>query len=57
MSEKPLTPLDIGLTPRCAIEAMSPDTPLTAAKRSPGFHSALSTVSHRTFEIGLRAWW
>ena len=61
MSEKPLTPIEIGLT--AAIVAIEGNEPLilTASgsdgDRLPGLpFGPFDAVSHRTFEIGLRAW-
>src|SRR5258708_8308060 len=61
MSEKPLTPIEIGLT--AAIVAIEGNEPLILTA-SPGEGDKLAglpfgpfdAVSHRTFEIGLRAW-
>src|SRR5258707_6202075 len=61
MSEKPLTPIEIGLT--AAIVAIEGNEPLIlTASSSDGDKLAglpfgpFDAVSHRTFEIGLRAW-
>src|SRR5213083_1300953 len=61
MSEKPLTPIEIGLT--AAIVAIEGNEPLIlTASGSDGDKLAglpfgpFDAVSHRTFEIGLRAW-
>src|SRR5262249_6697195 len=61
MSEKLLTPIEIGLT--AAIVALEGSEPLilTASSRDDGRLAGLpfgpfDAVSHRTFEIGLRAW-
>ena len=61
MSEKPLTPIEIGLT--AAIVAVDGNEPLIlTASGSDGDKLAglpfgpFDAVSHRTFEIGLRAW-
>jgi hypothetical protein len=61
MSEKPLTPIEIGLT--AAIVAIEGNEPLilTATGSEGGKLAGLpfgpfDAVSHRTFEIGLRAW-
>src|ERR1700682_842677 len=61
MSEKPLTPIKIGLT--AAIVAIEGNEPLIlTASSSDGDKLAglpfgpFDAVSHRTFEIGLRAW-
>src|SRR5947209_18954401 len=61
MSEKPLTPIEIGLT--AAIVAIEGSEPLIlTASGSDGDKLAglpfgpFDAVSHRTFEIGLRAW-
>jgi len=61
MSEKPLTPIEIGLT--AAIVAIEGNEPLilTASGSEGGKLAGLpfgpfDAVSHRTFEIGLRAW-
>ena len=61
MSEKPLTPIEIGLT--AAIIAIEGNEPLIlTASGSDGDKLAglpfgpFDAVSHRTFEIGLRAW-
>src|SRR5882757_10140427 len=61
MSDKPLTPIEIGLT--AAIVAIEGNEPLILT--SSGSNSdklaglpfgPFDAVSHRTFEIGLRAW-
>ena len=61
MSDKPLTPIEIGLT--AAIVAIEDNEPLIlTASGSDGHKLAglpfgpFDAVSHRTFEIGLRAW-
>jgi len=61
MSEKLLTPIEIGLT--AAIVAIEANEPLIlSASASEGDKLAglpfgpFDAVSHRTFEIGLRAW-
>jgi hypothetical protein len=61
MSDKPLTPIEIGLT--AAIVAIEGNEPLIlTASGSDGDKLAglpfgpFDAVSHRTFEIGLRAW-
>ena len=61
MSEKPLTPIEIGLT--AAIVAIEGNEPLIlTASGSDGDRLAglpfgpFEAVAHRTFEIGLRAW-
>src|SRR6476646_10086723 len=61
MSEKPLTPIEIGLT--AAIVAIEGNEPLVLiAQGSDGDKLAglpfgpFDAVAHRTFEIGLRAW-
>ena len=61
MSEKPLTPIEIGLT--AAIVAIEGNEPLIlTSSGSDGDKLAglpfgpFDAVSHRTFEIGLRAW-
>jgi hypothetical protein len=61
MSDKPLTPIEIGLT--AAIVAIEANEPLIlTASGSDGDRLAglpfgpFDAVSHRTFEIGLRAW-
>jgi hypothetical protein len=61
MSEKPLTPIEIGLT--AAIVAVDDDEPLIlTASAADGDKLAglpfgpFDAVAHRTFEIGLRAW-
>src|SRR5258708_35656033 len=61
MSERPLTPIEIGLT--AAIVAIEGNDPLMlTASSSDGDKLAglpfgpFDAVSHRTFEIGLRAW-
>src|SRR6202023_3563207 len=61
MSEKPLKPIEIGLT--AAIVAIEGNEPLilTATGSEGGKLAGLpfgpfDAVSHRTFEIGLRAW-
>ena len=61
MSEKPLTPIEIGLT--AAIVAIEGNEPLIlTASGSEGDRLAglpfgpFEAVAHRTFEIGLRAW-
>jgi hypothetical protein len=61
MSDKPLTPIEIGLT--AAIVAIEDSEPLIlTASGSDGDKLAglpfgpFDAVSHRTFEIGLRAW-
>ena len=61
MSEKPLTPIEIGLT--AAIVAIEGNEPLIlTSSGSDGDRLAglpfgpFDAVSHRTFEIGLRAW-
>ena len=61
MSDKPLTPIEIGLT--AAIVAIEDNQPLIlTASGSDGHQFAglpfgpFDAVSHRTFEIGLRAW-
>ncbi len=61
MSDKPLTPIEIGLT--AAIVAIEDNEPLIlTASGSDGDKLAglpfgpFDAVSHRTFEIGLRAW-
>ena len=61
MSEKPLTPIEIGLT--AAIVAIEGNEPLIlTASGSDGDKLAglpfgpFDAVAHRTFEIGLRAW-
>jgi hypothetical protein len=61
MSDKPLTPIEIGLT--AAIVAVDGNEPLIlTASGSDGDKLAglpfgpFDAVSHRTFEIGLRAW-
>ena len=61
MSEKPLTPIEIGLT--AAIVAIEGNEPLIlTASGSDGDKLAglpfgpFEAVAHRTFEIGLRAW-
>src|SRR2546429_7588633 len=61
MSEKPLTPIEIGLT--AAIVAIEDNEPLIlTASGGDGDKLAglpfgpFDAVSHRTFEIGLRAW-
>src|SRR4030081_2077393 len=61
MSEKPLTPIEIGLT--AAIVAIEGNEPvILTASGSRGDKLAglpfgpFDAVSHRTFEIGLRAW-
>jgi hypothetical protein len=61
MSEQPLTPIEIGLT--AAIVAMEANEPvILTASGSRGDKLAglpfgpFDALSHRTFEIGLRAW-
>src|ERR1700685_241381 len=61
MSEKPPTPIEIGLT--AAIVAIEGNEPLIlTASASDGDRLAglpfgpFEAVAHRTFEIGLRAW-
>ena len=61
MSDKPLTPIEIGLT--AAIVAIEDNEPsILTASGSDGHKLAglpfgpFDAVSHRTFEIGLRAW-
>src|SRR5438477_9798071 len=61
MSDKPLTPIEIGLT--AAIVAIEDNEPLvlTASGSEGGRLAGLpfgpfDAISHRTFEIGLRAW-
>jgi hypothetical protein len=61
MSEKLLTPIEIGLT--AAIVAIEDNEPLILSARAGDGHSLtglpfgpFDAVAHRTFEIGLRAW-
>src|SRR5260370_29860067 len=60
MSEKLLTPIEIGLT--AAIVAIEGNEPLILTASGSGDKLAglpfgpFDAVSHRTFEIGLRAW-
>jgi hypothetical protein len=61
MSDKPLTPIEIGLT--AAIVAIEDNEPLVLTASGSDAHKLaglpfgpFDAVSHRTFEIGLRAW-
>ncbi len=60
MSEQPLTPIEIGLT--AAIVAIEGNEPLILTASASDDKLAglpfgpFDAVSHRTFEIGLRAW-
>jgi hypothetical protein len=60
MSDKPLTPIEIGLT--AAIVAIEGNEPVILTASSAGDKLAglpfgpFDAVTHRTFEIGLRAW-